>query len=248
MNGVDMTNGCTNSTAAAYDFAKRVYQNKLTQADAARELDSKYGINVNSAKVMITVYVKMIMGVEFERALSDADMNYFMARILAEGGPDSLVNPTSSLSQHIEYYERKYKVTLSLLREIASLYSSVCQGLRSYEDIELDFQYSVGKSIELTSAERKKRLASALKRPKKRIVTISTFDRNYDVVAEVLLRANGVCESCGNEAPFVRKKDNSPYLELHHKERLADGGEDSIENAIAICPNCHRNFHFGKNT
>ncbi|OOL15317.1 hypothetical protein BXQ27_32765, partial [Klebsiella aerogenes] len=26
---------------------------------------------------------------------------------------------------------------------------------------------------------------------------------------------------------------------------LSNGGEDSVENAIALCPNCHRQAHFG---
>ncbi|MFM5358466.1 HNH endonuclease [Aeromonas veronii] len=43
----------------------------------------------------------------------------------------------------------------------------------------------------------------------------------------------------------MRIKDGTPYLEVHHKEKLADGGEDTLENTIALCPNCHRKFHFG---
>lgn len=71
------------------------------------------------------------------------------------------------------------------------------------------------------------------------------FNRNPDVVAEVLRRANGICENCNKLAPFNRKKDGTPFLEVHHKVRLADGGEDTVENAIGTCPNCHREFHFG---
>jgi 5-methylcytosine-specific restriction protein A len=26
---------------------------------------------------------------------------------------------------------------------------------------------------------------------------------------------------------------------------LSTGGEDTLENAIALCPNCHRRAHFG---
>jgi len=26
---------------------------------------------------------------------------------------------------------------------------------------------------------------------------------------------------------------------------LSQGGEDIVENAIATCPNCHRQLHFG---
>lgn len=71
------------------------------------------------------------------------------------------------------------------------------------------------------------------------------FNRNPDVVAEVLTRANGKCEGCSKPAPFKRKKDNSPYLEVHHKIPLAKDGEDKVENAIALCPNCHREKHHG---
>jgi 5-methylcytosine-specific restriction endonuclease McrA len=31
----------------------------------------------------------------------------------------------------------------------------------------------------------------------------------------------------------------------HHVKQLAHGGEDTVENAIAVCPNCHRKAHHG---
>lgn len=55
-------------------------------------------------------------------------------------------------------------------------------------------------------------------------------------------RANGICQLCGNPAPFNRS-DGTPYLESHHIKWLAEGGEDSIENTAALCPNCHRKMH-----
>ncbi len=54
--------------------------------------------------------------------------------------------------------------------------------------------------------------------------------------------ADGKCQMCGNEAPFMDKY-GSPYLEEHHVKRLADGGTDTIDNVVAICPNCHRKIH-----
>lgn len=54
--------------------------------------------------------------------------------------------------------------------------------------------------------------------------------------------ANGKCQLCGNEAPFL-DKNGDPYLEEHHVIRLADGGSDSMENIVAVCPNCHRKMH-----
>jgi 5-methylcytosine-specific restriction enzyme A len=58
-------------------------------------------------------------------------------------------------------------------------------------------------------------------------------------------RAQGLCEGCGNSAPFV-KKDGSPYLEVHHINRLSDGGPDDPFWVAAICPNCHRRSHYSK--
>ena len=36
------------------------------------------------------------------------------------------------------------------------------------------------------------------------------------------------------------------FLEVHHVKSLADKGSDRIENAVAICPNCHRAFHHSR--
>ncbi|WP_369125133.1 MULTISPECIES: HNH endonuclease [unclassified Pseudomonas] len=31
---------------------------------------------------------------------------------------------------------------------------------------------------------------------------------------------------------------------MHHIVQLAHGGDNTIENAQALCPSCHRNRHF----
>jgi 5-methylcytosine-specific restriction protein A len=59
------------------------------------------------------------------------------------------------------------------------------------------------------------------------------------------LRAGGVCEYCGNPAPFVDLY-GLPFLEVHHLHRLADDGPDAPDNVAALCPNCHREAHFGR--
>lgn len=106
------------------------------------------------------------------------------------------------------------------------------------------FEAEVRQAMRLTAEQRLARLTMAPKIPKRIEVTTSVFERNSAVVAEVLVRAQGVCGACGRAAPFLRRKDGSPYLEVHHRIRLAVGGEDSVENAIALCPNCHRFEHY----
>jgi HNH endonuclease len=71
------------------------------------------------------------------------------------------------------------------------------------------------------------------------------YERRADVKAWVLREARARCERCRCGAPFVRI-DGTPYLELHHALQLAEGGPDTVDNAVALCANCHRLLHHGE--
>jgi 5-methylcytosine-specific restriction endonuclease McrA len=81
--------------------------------------------------------------------------------------------------------------------------------------------------------------------PTRRDGVNSDFNRCPNVVAWVLLKANGKCECCEADAPF-HKPNGVPYLEVHHVQTLATGGPDTVQNAVALCPNCHRAVHFAR--
>lgn len=72
------------------------------------------------------------------------------------------------------------------------------------------------------------------------------FVRDPRVIAWVLNEANGICEVCDKSAPFI-DQNNRPFLEVHHVVPLAEGGVDTVSNAIGCCPNCHRELHHGVN-
>lgn len=71
------------------------------------------------------------------------------------------------------------------------------------------------------------------------------FKRDQQVRKYALKRAKGKCEYCG-ETGF-ELKGGEHYLETHHIISLASHGSDTIDNVIALCPNHHRQAHFGKN-
>lgn len=74
-------------------------------------------------------------------------------------------------------------------------------------------------------------------------LTQTTVYHRDEYLKEAVKRiADGKCQMCGKDAPFI-DKNGSPYLEEHHVKRLADGGTDTIDNVVAICPNCHRKVH-----
>ncbi|WP_159014450.1 HNH endonuclease signature motif containing protein [Acidisoma sp. S159] len=70
------------------------------------------------------------------------------------------------------------------------------------------------------------------------------FRRSRDVRDYVLARAGGICESCKLPAPFTTASGR-PFLEAHHIRRLSDGGPDDPRYVAGICPNCHRQAHYG---
>ncbi|MBZ9663003.1 HNH endonuclease [Mesorhizobium sp. ESP-6-4] len=82
--------------------------------------------------------------------------------------------------------------------------------------------------------------------PPKASGTLSRFVRDPNVIAWVLNEAAGNCEICRHAAPFLRA-GGEPFLEVHHVRPLGDGGPDTVDNAVACCPNCHRQLHHDRN-
>ena len=65
---------------------------------------------------------------------------------------------------------------------------------------------------------------------------------NFAATKRVMFYAKGICELCGEKAPF-RTKDGVPYLEAHFVDWLSEGGSPTIDNVVALCPNCHKKIH-----
>ena len=113
------------------------------------------------------------------------------------------------------------------------------------DDYHKILETSIEKSKKDTEERRKERLRESPKVPESFQIVQRGFKRNPDVIVSVLARANGVCEKCKKPAPFIRASNNTPYLEIHHRVMLSQDGEDTEENAMAVCPNCHKELHFG---
>ena len=81
--------------------------------------------------------------------------------------------------------------------------------------------------------------------PKRRSGRTTYIVRDPEVRRKVIQRANGHCEFCGAEG--FEREDGSRFVEAHHIIHLALQGPDTLDNVIALCPNHHREAHFGKN-
>ncbi|HFD4276706.1 TPA: HNH endonuclease [Vibrio parahaemolyticus] len=115
----------------------------------------------------------------------------------------------------------------------------------SQAEYKVTFENEVNESLDDSSENRQRRLASRSIKPKVVYRLVQDYRRDPDVVAEALYRAEGFCEKCKEKAPFIKRSNGEPYLEVHHIIPLSQGGLDSLENVISLCPNCHREIHFG---
>lgn len=230
---------------AAFALGAQVYDGVMKPEVAAVRLRDDHKLNINSARDFLAQFRCMMRGEVFKRTQSATALQYFLPQILLERGSDAGTNAVLSVWKHIEYYEDIEKTRLLQLRSIVAGFEKSLSGPLPAEVYESRFGADVRQSQRDSSAERKKRLAKASKKPTVATATTTVFIRNQDVVAEVLERAAGVCENCKKPAPFTRKTDMTPYLEVHHTVQLAHEGDDSVENALALCPNCHRQLHYG---
>lgn len=95
-------------------------------------------------------------------------------------------------------------------------------------------------TIEKTTEETLDRLTG--RKPRKTQTLTTGFVRNSEIVKRAKSRASGICQLCKNPAPFLGR-DGNPYLEAHHIVWLSRGGEDELNNVVALCPNCHTKMH-----
>lgn len=144
-----------------------------------------------------------------------------------------------------ESMESDLEKFLAFFREFGNPTFSLENPVSFEEEGKDDFFCKVEVARKLASDQRKKILDADSGIPQIQIRQVAFYVRNPYVVAERLQIAGGRCEKCGNNAPFIRKGNGAPYLEVHHIIQLSKGGLDKIENTEALCPNCHRQRHYG---
>ena len=168
------------------------------------------------------------MGILHHLGLKKDFQGLFAGKTVAQAA-EALSDDVQDFSRILEYLD------ISFTRPALNLAS-----LKREEQAELS------KAKTDSSENRLVRIAAAATKPERIRVYSYTFRRNADIVVEALVRADGICEKCSSPAPFLRASDGTPFLEVHHLTSLSSGGKDSLDNVMALCPNCHREKHYGE--
>ncbi len=94
--------------------------------------------------------------------------------------------------------------------------------------------------IDLASLDSPAEKAAAEK--KDRRDRIKAIRHEISRIGQSVKNAAGRCQCCGWSAPS--SVDNpSGALNIHHVHRVADGGGNSPQNLVILCPNCHSLAH-----
>ncbi|MEM0977450.1 MAG: HNH endonuclease signature motif containing protein [Pseudomonadota bacterium] len=229
-----------------YEEACNAYRSngQYSVKEAISATVKKSGMSAGSASDGVRNLFQMLAGESYHRTFSKEATRIFFGNILRDFGPKGLSNAIKATELHLDYYDGlktggKSPGRRAIVIEFKTFISD------ELKILDIDFEEQVERAADDAEDVRLLRLSQASGLAEKEMRLTTYIKRNPDVVAQVLATANGICGYCRKEAPFKRKKNGEPYLEVHHKIPLAEGGLDNLENAIALCPNCHREAHFG---
>ena len=110
------------------------------------------------------------------------------------------------------------------------------------EEVFLDNQSLKEKAVKRQSTKELLKAIKVSSDTQKRPVLSSQYVRDPVVSELAKRRAKGICQLCNQDAPFSYPS-GEPYLEAHHIIWLSRDGLDTLENTVALCPNCHRKMH-----
>lgn len=225
---------------------KYVYGDKSIRTTTAEIVENEFAGKATAAQV------DAILKKRFPHYKDNTYLNLIVNAVNCNRGHWSFnrtARRTDDATHRHHEYDRLFKrgnvfeVYDSALHGVFEIYEA-SDGKWLTRPVKSEFEKAIETASQLTSEQRREKLATSNITPERVIIKSYIFKRNPLVVAEVLALAGGKCQSGLRDAPFKRE-DGRPYLEVHHVVWLANGGEDSVENAIALCPNCHREAHYG---
>jgi len=112
---------------------------------------------------------------------------------------------------------------------------------QSEEKLAAEFDQAIEKAEQLSEQTLLERIRSRKPKPP-RLTSGKYYYRDPHLAVLVKRLAEGICDLCGEPAPFVNKS-GQPYLESHHIIFLSRGGMEKLANCVSLCPNCHKKMH-----
>ena len=215
---------------AAYDIAKQIFDDVITQKTGLNHLASQYQMNRNSAADYIQNYKCMLEGRRFSRTSNAYGTEYFLQKIYVDGGRAALLNALSALSQHIDYYESIGNTTLHKQREIVEKFSKVAE----VEVAEIFPDEVSDINLELLEGKTKK-------------VSVNIYERNPIARQQCIDHYGCKCVVCSFSFEEKFREIGKSFIHVHHLIEISTINTEYSINPIKdlrpVCPNCHAMLH-----
>jgi len=227
---------------AFFKLSNKKFKNNI---EIISQIDNDYlsketGKNPKTAGCYALAFLRLLKGQEFTHPISVDALAFCVKKIEKLYGETGLEKAIKSINLHIKLSlvnKEGYKLLIETIEK-----NKKSKNLDTKSKFEEEFQHKVAEIYKVLQKNPKNSIELITK---KRTIITEYYIRDPSIVATRLFRAKGICEICKNKAPFNRKSTGIPYLEVHHIVPLHSGGKDSIKNTVALCPNCHREAHFG---
>jgi len=216
--------------------------------ERAKIVSNTTGMNHGSARHYIKAVEQMLDNGHYNMTMNPQGTALILGWIGRDFGNDAQKIAVQVVLRHVDYYKSlatggpQYDVRAVAEKVLISLSDPMSSS--AFEQVRGEFQSTVDKALADSTTARHARLKKADPNAGIYLAIRVVHRRNPDVVAERLALACGYCEICELPAPF-NTNAGRPFLEVHHKKPLAEGGKDTVENTVALCPNCHSEAHFG---
>ena len=160
---------------------------------------------------------------------------------LGRGNTGYLFEATREMYEFIIAHTATYPQNENALKQALELVNQIEHPQNKVSEVEVVMELEAFKA-NILSVDKLAILLKETKPHKSQKTEVEVLYRSPYLKKMVKRMANGICQMCGEKAPFY-DRNNEPYLEEHHVKQLAKGGSDTMDNVVAICPNCHRRVH-----
>ena len=217
------------TSAAAYQAAKRVYQGHLNREEYLDLLESHHSMNRNSAADYLNTFTCMIEGRRYTRTNNAFATDYYLTHIHEDYGEDGLRNALAAVVLHLKYYEALRGGRLKKVRDIQSKHAALINYSAPNvfpEEVPDGEQFSEGAVTK---------------------TFVNVYERNPDARMMCINHYGCKCVVCDFNFEECYGEIGRSFIHVHHLVELSTiSGEyevDPVKDLRPVCPNCHAMIH-----
>lgn len=233
-------------------FVLKPFQDKFSLKDWFLQLDNYPGFGVGIATIFLSridynkypiMNNKTLKGLNklgYKISSSKNWANYQLVKKYQ----DNLINDFSTLQN---YYKtdalNHFIVAVYQGQELISGYLQI----ETFENQLEQHEIEVGVKVDSDQIDKdglyKKIIECENDKSEKITINGKTYKRHNYLMVQIKKYRDYKCQFCSTK---ILKANGDYYIEACHIKPKAEGGKDSLDNILILCPNCHKLFDYGK--